>query len=131
MGRGILRRMVILPLLATGTLLASAGAAPAESGPPGVWAAAAQYVEMIPTSTGPKAAGAAGRSKPLPKSLARQFARRGGHDAQGLQTLVTPSGWGATTSAPPPKPAATRDHTSATKPKPPPAPQGRPAAKLA
>ena len=96
----ILRRIVILPMLATGTLLASAGAAAAERGPPGDWAAAAQYVEMIPTSTGPKAAGAAGPTKPLPKSLATQFARRGGTDAKALETLVTSSGWGASSPGP-------------------------------
>jgi hypothetical protein len=92
------RRIVVLPLLATGTLLASAGTAAAEPGPPGVWAATAQYVEMIPTSTGPKAAGAGGPTKPLPKSLATQFARRGGTDAKALETLVTSSGWGASTT---------------------------------
>src|SRR5215216_6566351 len=111
----MLRAKVTAPAVAAVAVLAFAGPASAESGPPGVWAAAAQYVEMIPTSTGPKTAGAAGRSKPLSKSLAREFARRGGNDAQALETLVTASGWGATTSAPR-KRHATPERTSAPKP---------------
>jgi hypothetical protein len=97
MGRRILRRMVFLPTLVAGTVVAWAGAAAAQSGPPGEWAAVAQYVELIPTSTGAKAAGGPGPTKPLPKSLATQFARRGGNDAKALETLVTSSGWAAST----------------------------------
>src|SRR3954449_3158820 len=112
----MLRAKVAVAATGAVALLVAAGSAGAESGPPSVWAAAAQYIEMIPTSTGPKAAGAAGRSRPLSKSLARQFARRGGNDAQALETLVTSSGWGATTGAPAkPKPHATPERTSASK----------------
>jgi hypothetical protein len=88
-------RIVIVPALVAAAVLTSAGSAAAEKAPPSPWAAAAQYVEMIPTSTGPKAAGAAGPTKPLPASVAKQFARSGGPDAKALETLVTSSGWGA------------------------------------
>src|SRR3954471_13281578 len=99
-----------LPLLAVGAVLAPGGAAAAEPGPPGGWAAVAQYVEMIPTTTGGKPAGGAGPTTSLPKSLATQFARRGGTDAKALETLVTSSGWGA---------RRTRPVSPAAKPKPP------------
>jgi hypothetical protein len=88
-------RIVIVPALVAAAVLTSAGPAAAEQAPPSLWAAAAQYVEMIPTSTGPKAAGAAGPTKPLPASLAKQFGRSAGPDANALETLVTSSGWGA------------------------------------
>src|SRR5215211_6849073 len=94
------RATVTAPAVAAVAVLASAGSAGAESGPPSVWAAAAQYVEMIPTSTGLRPAGAAGGTKPLPRALATQLARRGGADAQALTTLVTSSGWGANTIRP-------------------------------
>src|SRR4051794_13448428 len=87
------RKFVTVPATAAALLVWGAPAA-AESGPPGVWAAAAQYVEMMPTSTGPKAAGSTGKSKPLPPWIAAQLARRGGADEQALETLVTSSGWG-------------------------------------
>lgn len=85
---------MVAPALVVAAMLAWAGSAAADA-PPTPWAAAAQYVEMIPTSTGPKAAGAASAAKPLPPSLARQFARSAGTDAKALETLVTSSGWGA------------------------------------
>jgi len=88
-----------VPALVALGLLVSTGPAAAESGPPGIWAAEAQYVEMLPTSTGPKPAGAAGSTKPLPTWLARRFARRGGTDAKALETLVTSTGWGAGASS--------------------------------
>ena len=86
-------RPAIVPALIAGVSLAVfAGPADAESSPPGVWAAAAQYVEMIPTSTGPREAGARGATKPLPKSLAAQLAgaaapTRGSRDARHLERL--------------------------------------------
>jgi hypothetical protein len=88
-------RIVVAPALVVAAVLASAGSAAADQPPPSPWAAAAQYVEMIPTSTGPKAAGAAAPTKPLPASLAKEFARSAGTDAKALETLVTSSGWGA------------------------------------
>jgi hypothetical protein len=87
-------RIVIVPALVAAAVLTSAGPAAAERPPPSPWAAVAQYVEMIPTSTGPKAAGAAGPTKPLPASLAKQLGRSAGPDAKALKTLVTSSGWG-------------------------------------
>jgi len=88
---------------ATVVFLLWAAPAAAESGPPSVWAAAAQYVEMMPTSTGPKAAGAPGVTKPLPASIATQLALRGGSDRKALETLVTSSGWGAAVTRHAPK----------------------------
>jgi hypothetical protein len=106
----------VLPAIAAAGLFAFAGPAAAESGPPNVWAAVAQYIEMIPTSSGPAAAGAPGPTKRLPPSLAAEFARSGGVDAQALKTLVTSSGWGADTSPrarpqnPKPRPAENGRH---------------------
>lgn len=94
----MLRGSVIVAAIGGVALLVFAGPAGAESAPPSAWAAAAQYVEMIPTSTGPKTAGAASGTKPVAKSLAAQIARRGGTDAQALETLVTSTGWGAAAS---------------------------------
>ena len=90
-----MRGIAVAPAVVVAAMLASAGTAAADDAPPSPWAAAAQYVEMIPTSTGPKAVGAASAAKPLPPSLARQFARSAGTDAKALETLVTSSGWGA------------------------------------
>ena len=103
------RRLLTAATIAV-ALVASAAPAAADPGPPSAWAAAAQYVEMIPTSTGPRPVGAAGATKRLPDSLAARFSRRGGADAKALKTLVTSSGWGASVRARPSPAAKPRDH---------------------
>jgi hypothetical protein len=99
-------RIVIVPALVAAAVLTSAGPAAAERAPPSPWAAVAQYVEMIPTSTGPRAAGAAGPTKPLPASLAKELGRSAGPDANALATLVTSSGWDARPIEGAPEPAS-------------------------
>ncbi len=92
------RRLAILATL-TVTAVVTPATAGADPQPPDEWAAAAQYVEMIPTSAGPRPSGSGGRTAQPSKALEQQLRRSGGADAQALQTLVTASGWGAVASS--------------------------------
>ena len=67
--------------------------------PPGSGAAAvAQYVEQIPTSSGPRATGFGRREvRPLPRKVARKLVRQGGRDAPLLKEIATSSTYGAPT----------------------------------
>ena len=81
--------------------LAVAPSAPAKGKPkpPGSGAAAvSQYVEQIPTSSGPRATGFGKREvKPLPRTIERKLVRQGGRDAPLLKEIATSSTYGAPT----------------------------------
>ena len=87
--------------IAVGTLAfaVAPAALAAKPKPPGSGAAAvSQYVEQIPTSSGPRATGFGTREvKPLPRKIERKLVRQGGRDAPLLKEIATSSTYGAPT----------------------------------
>ena len=94
-------RHLRLKLWTTVTLVAFAGGADAawanhRDGHPGTSAAVSQYVEQIPTSSGPQATGVGKETfKPLPKRAKAKLVRQGGEDAALLEKIATSSAYGA------------------------------------
>jgi hypothetical protein len=80
-------------LLLAGPVSASAAAPPGE---PGTGSSAIdQYVEAIPTSSGPAPTGRAGTSRPLPPAVVAQVREAGGDDAETLLRTATSPSYGA------------------------------------
>lgn len=94
-------RHLRLKLWTTVTLVAFAGGADAawanhRDGHPGTSAAVSQYVEHIPTSSGPQATGIGKeRFKPLPRRAKAKLVQQGGEDAALLEKIATSSAYGA------------------------------------
>jgi len=94
-------RHLRLKLWTTVTLAAFAGGgdvawADHRAGHPGTSAAVSQYVEQIPTSSGPQATGIGKETfKPLPRRAKAKLVRQGGEDAPLLEKIATSSAYGA------------------------------------
>ncbi len=88
------------------TLVAFAGSVDAawanhRPGHPGTSAAVSQYVEQIPTSSGPQATGIGKeRFNPLPRGAKAKLVQQGGKDAALLEKIATSSAYGAPQGTP-------------------------------
>jgi hypothetical protein len=91
-----IQRAVLLALV-TGLALPAEQALADDPPPPDIPAVAA-YVEMVPTSRGPRPAGAAeSRPRPLTPRVDELLQASGGDDAAMLEQLATSPGYGAPT----------------------------------
>jgi hypothetical protein len=85
--------------IAVGTALfltVAASTAYAGNGPPQAVSSIAEYVEVVPTTVGPRAiGGGSGHAGTLPRAAARAVRKLGGRDAGTLTRIATSSGLGA------------------------------------
>ena len=95
----LIRRTVLIALV-TGLAFPAEQAIAQDPPPPPDIPSVAAYVEMVPTSRGPKQAGAGTtRPRPLPPRVDELLRTSGGEDAALLEQLATSPGYGAPTGS--------------------------------
>jgi hypothetical protein len=117
-----LRRRGLAAAAIAASALAATPPASAADPPPAVDPAIAQYVEMVPTATGPVAAGRGKGAAKVPPATEKQIEKEAGTNAELLTKVVSSEAYGAPTEYQAPPARAPAAPASPAQPTPAPAP---------